>query len=858
MSSILEPNHNLADYVDFCFLHNKGLIDEMRKIRLSIAQKLIFSLGLLVTLSFVILVSGHLIKLYQSNLRESELLAQTQSIANIHPFSLLMDQTVTMLDTLEATMKQMNKEHLQNRELIVDLLKQVMENHPEVIGVYTIWEPNAYDGKDELNRNKNSYDDATGRFIPYVYRKGDAIESLPIQFYEDKVLGSFYQIPKVTKSFSLIEPYYYDIEGNSVLMTSLVLPILDENGEFTGVVGADISLESVQKHIATFRPLGGYANIITTENKYLANGRNPELVNHTYQMWSNADELEAMKGTQPRFNYTSDPGGEGTVLRLFYPILVHNVLWHMETVIPKKNMLSNYYKSLWESLLITGFALLFMAAIMGLLVRKIILVNIHKVIKATSAVAAGNEGQQLSIYTNDEFEFMANHFNNMLTQRKEAEQLIEYQSTHDLLTGLPNRYAYHRYMEGKLIAGQTGPSHLALLFIDLDRFKMINDKLDHAMGDQLLKQMAERIAAKVGVHGKVFRFGGDEYIALLENVAHLHQAFHIAEEILNVIAEPIKLKDRIFYITASIGMSILHEWTPDVADQLVKESDIAMYVAKKERNTCKVYSPSMNDVTKKELILENSLFKALELGQFVLYYQPKIDMSTGSIYGAEALIRWKHPELGMVSPLDFIPIAEKTGFIIPLGEWVLYTACQQISEWERMGLPSLSVSVNMSMIQFQQKQIVHTIERIISDAGIRPAQIELEITESIFMENPAHTLKILHELQQLGVKLSLDDFGTGYSSLSYLQNIPLHTLKLDKSFISGIVGDIKKQMIFKSVIVIAHNLNLRVVTEGVETQEELDIITDHNCDAVQGYIYSPPVPAPKFVQLYMEHNKEET
>ncbi len=828
----------------------------LRKIRLSIAQKLIFSLGLLVILSFAILVSTHLIKLYESNLRESELLAQTQTMAYINPFSKSMDQTMAMLETLKATMLQMDKDHMQNREYIVELLQQVLSRNPEVLGVYTLWEPNAYDGKDALYRNKNSYDDATGRFIPYAVRKDDSIIVLALEDYEDKEKGSYYQIPKLTKSFSLIEPYSYDVEDKSILMTSLVLPILDEQDQFLGIVGADISLESVQKHIETFRPLGGYANMITADNKYLANGRNPELVNFPYRLWSNYDELEAMKGTKPQFGYSQGPSGDGTVLRIFYPIPIHNVFWYIETVIPKKNMLSDYYKSLRESILITGLALLFMTIVMVLLVRKIILVNIHKVVQATSAVAIGNEEMQLSIHTNDEFEFMANHFNNMLNQRKEAEHLIEYQSTHDLMTGLPNRYAYHRYMEGKAAAGIMIKGYFTLLFIDLDRFKMINDTLDLAMGDQLLRQVAERIVRAVGSGGRVFRFGGDEYIALLENIIHLHQATRIAEEILSVISEPIRLKDRMFYISASIGMSIHHEWTPATADQLVKEADIAMYVAKKERNTCKIYSPSMNDVSKRELILENSMLKALELGQFMLDYQPKIDVSTGSIFGAEALIRWKHPELGMVSPLDFIPIAEKTGFIIPLGEWVLYTACRQLSEWERMGLPPLTVSVNMSMIQFQQKQIVHTIEHIISDAGIRPEQIELEITESIFMDNPAHTLKILHELQQLGVKLSLDDFGTGYSSLSYLQNIPLHTLKLDKSFISGIVNDIKKQMIFKSVIVIAHNLNLKVVTEGVETQEELRVIRDHKCDAVQGYIFSPPVQAPRFAQLYLEHLKE--
>ncbi|CAM4339866.1 diguanylate cyclase (GGDEF)-like protein [Paenibacillus endophyticus] len=827
----------------------------MRKIRLSIAQKLIYSFGLLVLLSFGLLVFAHLVKLYHSNLRESELQAQTESMAYINPFARTMDETTTLLETLEACLLELKKNQFHNRENAITLLKEVLADNPELLGVYTLWEPNAFDGNDANNRNKNSYDDATGRFIPYVVRENESINVFAIENYDDKEKGMFYQLPKLTKSFTLLEPYIYEINGQSTWMTSLVLPLLDEQGRFLGIVGADISLDSLQKQIEKFHPLGGYATIVTTENRYLVNGRSASLINTPYQLWSTNDELEAMKGTSSRIAYTSDPSESGTVLRMFYPILIHNVLWHIETVIPKKKMLPNYYSSLWESILITSVALLFMAAAMAFLVRKIILVNIHKVVRATSAFAAGSGEQRLNIHTNDEFEFMALHFNNMLTQRKEAERVIEYQSTHDLLTGLPNRYAYHCYMDEQSTQNRHQDSHYALLFIDLDRFKMINDTLDHAMGDQLLKQMADRIVNAVGAAGRVFRFGGDEYIALLEDVPHLHLAAHTADAILKTISAPIQLKDRMFYITASIGISIQHEWTPAAADQLIKEADIAMYVAKKEHNTSKVYTASMNDVTKREQLLESSMLQALELGQFMLYYQPKVEVATGRIYGAEALIRWSHPELGMVSPLDFIPIAEKTGFIIPLGEWVLFTACQQMKEWERMGLPQLSVSVNMSMIQFQQKQIVHTIERILTEAGIRPEQLELEITESIFMDNAEHTLTILHELKQLGVKLSLDDFGTGYSSLSYLQNIPLHTLKLDKSFINGIVDDFKKQMIFKSVIVIAHNLNLNVVTEGVETQEELEIICGHQCDAIQGYIYSPPVPAERFAQLFIEHNK---
>ncbi|MBD2870946.1 bifunctional diguanylate cyclase/phosphodiesterase [Paenibacillus arenilitoris] len=826
----------------------------MRRMRLSIAQKLIFSLSLLVILSFGALVTAHLMKLYDTNLRESELLARQQSMEYIYRFSKSMDRTAAMIDSLEAALRQMHSDNRGDRELVADMLRQSLREHPELLGVYTLWEPDAFDGNDAANRNKTAYDDGTGRFIPYAVHEDGEIRMYPLTDYEDKELGSYYQVPKRTKRFSLIEPYAYRIVDRSVLMTSLVKPILDGQGRFLGIVGADISLASVQEDIEAVRPLGGYANIITAGNKYLACGGNAELIMQPYRMWSDERALEALKGAEPRHAYTPGDDGEGNVLRMFHPIAIKDSLWHIETVIPKNNMLSDYYKSLKESIVIAVLALVFLTVMMTLLVQRIILVNIQKVVRATSEDLDGGERGRLIIETNDEFESMAKHFNDMMDQRKKAESLIEYQSTHDLLTGLPNRYAYHRLFEAKAMeetAQEDG--HMALLFIDLDRFKLINDTLDYALGDQLLQEVAMRIANAVGGKGKVFRFGGDEFIALMGRIPHLHQAQLVSEDVLETIAEPIYLRERIFYMTASIGMSVHRELTPNTGDQLVKEADIAMYVAKKERNTCKLYSPSMNDVPKKELMLENSMFKALEEEQFTLFYQPKIDVATGRIYGAEALIRWRHPDFGMVSPLEFIPLAEKTGFIIPLGEWVLRKACMQISEWERMGLPLLSVSVNMSMIQFQQKQIVHTIERAIAAAGIRPEQIELEITESIFMDNPEHTLKILHELQQLGVKLSLDDFGTGYSSLSYLQNIPLHTLKLDKSFISDIVSDFKKQMIYKSVIVIAHHLNLKVVTEGVETEDEMSIIREHNCDAVQGYIYSPPVPAAKFAQIYTEH-----
>ncbi|GGG81591.1 hypothetical protein GCM10010918_43600 [Paenibacillus radicis (ex Gao et al. 2016)] len=831
----------------------------MKKMRLSIAQKLITALGALMLLSFALLVSIHLMKLYDANLREGELLAQTQSTAYIGRFSQSVNQTLTKLEMLRDTMLEMREDDAASRDTVVRLLEQMIEDNPYLLGTYTLWEPDAFDQSDATHRNASDHDDETGRFLPYVVRMNGMVQYMPLRHYEVPGEGDFYQIPKKTKKFTMMEPYDYEINGKKIMMTSFVFPIVDKGGRFLGIVGADFSLEMLSNEVGKLHPLDGYANIISSGNQYVVNSAYPDRVLQPYQPWSTFENPSLLKKNESSMSYDVDPNTSKKVLRIFYPIAIKDYTWHFELVIPKENMLKEFRNSLWNSIAISIAALIVMTVLMVLLVRKIVLQNIRKVAQVSAALAVGDLKQKLDIQTNDEFEHMADHFNRMIDYRKEAEDLIEFQATHDLLTGLPNRYGYTRHWESKMQSLQQGSifSHSALLYIDLDRFKIINDTLDYSMGDLLLKQVAMRIVDVVNqngtsdsVSGHVFRFGGDEFVVLLEDISHLHQAIMVGETILQVIAEPIRLKDRLFYMTASIGMSLqheLHDWT---GDRLVKESDIALYLSKKQRNTSTLYSPSMNDVPKKEIVLENSLFAALEGEQFTLVYQPKIELSTGRVYGAEALLRWKHPELGMVSPLEFIPLAEKTGFIIPLGEWVLRKACKQIKQWEREGITPLSISVNMSMIQFQQKHIVHTIEKIIEEAGVKPEQIELELTESIFMDNPEHTLRILHELQMLGVKLSLDDFGTGYSSLSYLQNIPLHYLKLDKTFIHDIVGDIKKQMIFKSLIVIAHNLNMKVVTEGVERQEELDIIRKHKCDLVQGFFYSPPVPPDQFAALY--------
>ncbi|MFD1954122.1 putative bifunctional diguanylate cyclase/phosphodiesterase [Paenibacillus thailandensis] len=627
------------------------------------------------------------------------------------------------------------------------------------------------------------------------------------------------------------------------------------------MIGGDLRLADVQTMIEKLRPMNGYAAIVTEEGFYAANGMDRKRLAMPVHADAEAanpymGEAERQDGSgqaAPAVRYVDGEGKEGRLLQLTYPLPIAQGTWRLEIFVPASEMLAGFYDSVKQTVVLAIVALGALIALMVYLIKKVVVDNIMQVVQVSSALAKGGIGHKLDIRTKDEFGLMAIHFNRMIDYRKEAEELVRHQATHDLLTGLPNRYGYNRYVESAgSAANKTGQT--ALLFIDLDRFKHVNDKLDFTTGDMLLKHIAKRIADTIGDNGKVFRFASDEFIVLLENVGHLHQAGRMAEDLLLEIAKPVVLQERVFYVTASIGMSLEAELNAETGDRLLKEADLALFTAKKQRNTCRLYTPSMNELPQKEVMLESGLYPALESNQFMLYYQPKVDLESGRIYAAEALLRWKHPEFGMVPPMEFIPIAEKTGFIIPLGEWVLREACRQVKRWEKQGLPQLSVSVNMSMIQFQQKNIVHTIQSIISEEGVRPQQIELELTESIFMDNPDHTLRILHELKRLGLALSLDDFGTGYSSLSYLQSVPIHYLKLDKSFIHDIVSDYRKQMIFKSLVVIAHNLDLKVVTEGVETAEELDIIKGHQCDSVQGYLYSPPLPPDRFAELYRKHS----
>lgn len=445
-------------------------------------------------------------------------------------------------------------------------------------------------------------------------------------------------------------------------------------------------------------------------------------------------------------------------------------------------------------------------------------------------------------------------------ERKKAEEKILFLAYYDSLTSLPNRVLFKDRLNQTLLIAQRHQRILAILFLDLDNFKRINDTLGHPAGDELLKQVACRLSNYIRKSDSISRYstdefsavvarlGGDEFTIMLTEVSHVHDAMKVAQRILNAIAQPFDIEGHEVFITASIGIAVYPVDGEDV-DSLLKNCDTAMYHAKNEgRNNYKFYEQSLNKTALDILALENNLHKALDKQEFRVYYQPRIDIRTRNVVGFEALIRWQHPQKGIIPPSEFIPMAEESGLIIPIGEWVLNEACKQNKAWQAAGFAPIFISVNLSGKQFKQQNLINVIDHAMSDVRLDPKYLELEITESIIQDTKS-TAGILRELRNLGLKIAVDDFGTGYSSLSYLRRFPLDTLKIDRSFVKDIAKDPDSEAIVKAIIAMAHCLKLRVIAEGVETEEQLKFLSDEGCDEFQGYLISPPLPADEVVRF---------
>jgi diguanylate cyclase (GGDEF)-like protein len=435
-------------------------------------------------------------------------------------------------------------------------------------------------------------------------------------------------------------------------------------------------------------------------------------------------------------------------------------------------------------------------------------------------------------------------------ERKRYQQQLEHQANYDALTGLPNRNLLHDRLR-QAVYSQRNPRAIAVVFMDLDHFKFVNDSLGHSVGDKLLKGMGERLRSVLREGDTVGRVGGDEFVLILNDQANEEVIFRAMQRISAKVAEPIDVEGKELYVTCSAGISLYPQDGPDV-DTLLKHADAAMYRAKEHgRNNFQFYTSEMNDRVNERLSLEHALRRALERHEFLLHYQQKNDLRTGAIIGAEALVRWNHPEWGLVRPARFIPLAEETGLIVPLGEWVLGEACRQARAWMDSGLKPGVVSVNLSARQFRQEGLVRVVSRILEETRLDPSLLEFELTESMVMHNVEAAITTLQGLKSLGVALSVDDFGTGYSSLSYLRQLPVDTLKIDRSFVRDIgAGENPDDgVIAQAIISLGHSLRLKVIAEGVETDAQLRFLKRHGCDELQGFLYGEAVAPADYAKL---------
>ncbi|CAN7498677.1 EAL domain-containing protein [Variovorax paradoxus] len=442
-------------------------------------------------------------------------------------------------------------------------------------------------------------------------------------------------------------------------------------------------------------------------------------------------------------------------------------------------------------------------------------------------------------------------------QRKQAERSLRFMASHDGLTGLFNRAALQHELARAIKRSNRHQKQFAVIFVDLDRFKHINDTLGHGVGDEMIKICGERLTALLREADVVARFGGDEFVLLLENLSSANDAAGLAEKVLTCCAEPFFLAGRELHVSASVGVSIYPDNGAD-AEALLKNADTAMYRAKERgRNTFRFYAAKMNAQNTEQLMLESALRHALERGELEMHYQPKMDLQTQRIVGVEALMRWHHPILGMIPPVQFIPIAEELGLIVSLGKWALERACADSRSWQKYGLPKVLMSVNLSPRQFESRTLIADIQAVLEASGLEPSLLELEITEGAVMANPEHAAKLLRAIRDMGVGLAIDDFGTGYSSLSYLKHFPLSTVKIDRSFINDLSQDADARALIDGIITLAHGLRMKVVAEGIETTAQLDYLRSHGCDEAQGYWLCKPVPSDEVRNFMARHLRHQ-
>jgi diguanylate cyclase (GGDEF)-like protein len=436
-------------------------------------------------------------------------------------------------------------------------------------------------------------------------------------------------------------------------------------------------------------------------------------------------------------------------------------------------------------------------------------------------------------------------------QLREQKNALQYQATHDALTGLANRILFTERLEHVIGKAKKNSDQMALLFVDLDHFKEINDSLGHEAGDKVLRIVTQRLNSTIQHKEALARFGGDEFTVIVEGSQQVQIVTLLADKILKILSEPILVDHNELYVGCSIGISLFPD-NGDTAQDLLKYADAAMYAAKSDgRNNIRYYSSEMTARALERVVMETSLRTGLKNNEFIVYYQPQMNGKNNTLLGMEALVRWQSPSIGLVSPAAFIPIAESTGLIVELDRFVMKSAMTQVAQWYKEGLNPGILAMNLTIKQLQQKDFIDYFKNLISETGCKVECLELEVTEDQIMAHPDEAIKILREISATGVKIAVDDFGTGYSSLSYLKKLPINKLKIDQSFVSGLPNDDEDAAIVKAVVALAQSLNLEIIAEGVETLEQKEFLVQNGCENIQGYFYSKPIPADKMKETFL-------
>ena len=527
-----------------------------------------------------------------------------------------------------------------------------------------------------------------------------------------------------------------------------------------------------------------------------------------------------------------------------------------------ENALRNQKRILINSIIsVLSLTIILTVGLIYLAFKRYILRHISLISNYANEIGRGNLDIDIEVFSNDEIGDLTKSINDMKSSLKKSNERINYIAYHDSLTGLPNRLMFREYLEHTLSSAKRKEEKVALLFLDLDNFKYINDTLGHESGDLLLREISERLNIELrnsdfiahtdynDPDNMVARLGGDEFIILLNNIENNFIPSTVSTRVIKTVAKPVKILTHEIHVSVSIGITIFPDDSDDT-DTLIKNADIAMYYAKEHgKNNYQYFSKNMNESMSIRLSLESYLRKAISENEFELYYQPQICTKTNKLLAAEALIRWNSSDMGMVFPDQFISIAEESGLILEIGEWVLNEACRQLKEWQNQGLPDISIAVNVSSVQFARQGLPDLLKKLLKKYSLNPRYLEVELTESIFLDDEDKASATLSSIRDMGINVSLDDFGTGYSSLGYLRKYPIDTLKIDRSFILEISNSDEGEAVIVAIISMAHAMGLSVVAEGVEDKTQLTFLKAHKCDFIQGYYYYKPMTADKLTDI---------